>query len=277
MRKTTRNLTTIALTGAALIFASTAMAQTMAVTQKLDEERMSKAEFEHKKSSYASTCTNMCRKIKRAPYQLKTECLSSMPTHHAGYALCQYSVPTPNATIGARLIIDATENKWGEFVILDDTGLSSSGRKLAGGGRSPAACARMCLKDSSCKSAHLDGGMCYTKTRDETWSTQAARSSSYVILKTSFSEAHRYKLLDENKLRAVNLPGQDIKKLTGTSWDGCRMACASERRCDAITYVDGDDTCWLKQGAPKTKQTNKRGVTSSVIRKRASGGSGQRA
>ena len=99
--------------------------------------------------------------------------------------------------------------------------------------------------------------------------------TSRTIVKATLGELMRYKNLGRCQMNSTDLPGQDLRKLQGLSWDACKLACAKDRHCQAITYRTEDRSCWLKKGTPNGH--NKPGLKSSTIRKKRSGGSGQRA
>jgi len=253
------------------------------------ERNVSATQYAAKKSQYESRCQAGCDGFKRFPNgAVRANCQRARTYRDQNQNIyCTQSFPSMDEINKAQFQQRWRDNNWSHFLIADWTSMPGKGtgdyRRTKGliYEDNPMICAEACLKDAKCKAVEFSKRRCYFKTSEDMGrlrhdGAHRIKNGRYThttrtIVKGTLSDLQRYKNLAQYKMDSTDLPGQDLRKINGTSWDGCKLACAKDRRCKAITYRSESRTCWMKKGVPTER--GKAGLRSSRVMKKSSGGS----
>ena len=52
----------------------------------------------------------------------------------------------------------------------------------------------------------------------------------------------------------IDRPGQNLRNFKATGWQECSNSCGSQKDCNAYTFINQTQTCWLKSSAPVSRQ-----------------------
>ncbi|KAI8899848.1 hypothetical protein BC833DRAFT_619060 [Globomyces pollinis-pini] len=124
-------------------------------------------------------------------------------------------------------------------------------------------CQTHCRNDDRCNAYSLSGSTCYLKTGVEAFPAvnEGPGMRSGVMCGSNTCTQWGWRFFDHQ-----NIEGHDLSVKESNDRNLCQKYCLEDDKCNAYTWIQGDNKCYLKQGVMSEPITSDSGVSYSAVR-----------